>query len=151
MYTNTEATVITPDGETKFFEITAGVLQGDTLAPFIFIIVLDYIFRLSLGNLKDRGLQIQPRRSGRHPAQQLTDLDFADDLALIAELVEDAEALIESLERAAAPIGLYCNESKTEYINTAEGSHNLKSLFEEPSKGYLDLGTSNTWSVDNGL
>ena len=35
---NTEATVITPDGETEFFEITASILQGDTLAPFIFII-----------------------------------------------------------------------------------------------------------------
>ena len=48
LYINTEATVITPDGETEFFEITAGVLQGDTLAPFIFVIVLDYILRLSL-------------------------------------------------------------------------------------------------------
>ena len=112
LYINTEATVITPDGETEFFEITAGVLQGDTLAPFIFIIVPDYILLLSLDNLNDRGLQIQPRRSRRHPAQHLTDLDFADDLALITEQVEDAEALLQSLERAAALIGLYCNESK---------------------------------------
>ena len=128
LYTNTDATVITPDGETEFFEITAGVLQGDTLAPFFFIIVLDYILRLSLDNLNDRGVQIQPRGRRRHPAQQLTDLDFADDLALITELVEDAEALLQSLERAAARIGLYCNESKTEYINTTDSSHNLKSL-----------------------
>ena len=77
LYTNTEATVITPDGETEFFEITAGVLQGDILAPFTFIIVLDYILRLSLDNLNDRGLQIQARRSLTHPAQHLTDLDFA--------------------------------------------------------------------------
>ena len=42
MYTNTQAKVITPDGETEQFEITAGVLQGDTLAPFLFIIVLDF-------------------------------------------------------------------------------------------------------------
>ena len=123
---NTEATVITPDGETEFFEITASILQGDTLAPFIFIIVLDYALGLSLDNLNDRGLQIQPRRSQKHPAQHLTELDFADDLALITELVEDAEALLQSLERAAALIGLYYNESKSEYINTAESSHNLK-------------------------
>ena len=31
MYCNTTATVISPDGETKSFEIKAGVLQGDTL------------------------------------------------------------------------------------------------------------------------
>ena len=87
LYMNTEATFITPDGETEFFKISTGVLQGDTLAPFIFIIVLDYVLRLSLDPLNNRGLQIRPRRSRRHPAQHLTDLDFTDDLALITELV----------------------------------------------------------------
>ena len=33
------------DGDTDMFDIHAGVLQDDTLAPFVFIIVyLDYIF-----------------------------------------------------------------------------------------------------------
>ena len=41
MYTNTTAKIITPDGESDVFEIVAGVLQGDTLAPFLFIIVLE--------------------------------------------------------------------------------------------------------------
>ena len=45
MYSNTKAKIVTPDGETDMFEITAGVLQGDTLAPFLFIIVLDYALR----------------------------------------------------------------------------------------------------------
>ena len=42
LYKDTEAQVITPDGDTEFFEIPAGVLPGDTLAPFLFIIALDY-------------------------------------------------------------------------------------------------------------
>ena len=45
LYKDTEAQVITPDGDTEFFEILAGVLQGDTLAPFLFIIALDYAHR----------------------------------------------------------------------------------------------------------
>ena len=33
------------NGDTDMFDIHAGVLQDDTLAPFVFIIVyLDYIF-----------------------------------------------------------------------------------------------------------
>lgn len=32
------------------FDITTGVLQGDVLAPFLFIIVIDYISRLSKNN-----------------------------------------------------------------------------------------------------
>ena len=32
MYRNTSARIVTPDGETELFNITVGVLQGDTLA-----------------------------------------------------------------------------------------------------------------------
>ena len=45
MYQNTRSMVRSPEGDTDFFEITAGVLQGDTLAPYIFIICLDYVLR----------------------------------------------------------------------------------------------------------
>ena len=31
--------------ETEYFDIVAGVLQGDTLAPYLFIISLDYVLR----------------------------------------------------------------------------------------------------------
>ena len=48
-YENTEARIIRPDGETEFFKISKGVLQGDTLAPFVFIITLDYIMRQVFG------------------------------------------------------------------------------------------------------
>ena len=40
---NTRAKVLSVDGETEMFEITAGVLQGDTLAPFLFIIIVDCV------------------------------------------------------------------------------------------------------------
>ena len=127
LYTNTKATVITTDGETAFFDIKAGVLQGDTLPPFLFIIVLDYVLRLSLDTINEKGLQIHPRRSQRHPAKYLTDLDFADDIALTSDLVENAESLLQSLEKAASLVGLHCNESKTEFISTTPNCH-LRSL-----------------------
>ena len=44
LYKDTMAQVLTPDGDTEFFEILAGVLQGDTLAPFLFIIVRTIFF-----------------------------------------------------------------------------------------------------------
>ncbi|XP_071785273.1 uncharacterized protein [Asterias amurensis] len=40
-YNNLWAKVVTPDGTTYLFEITAGALQGDTLALFVFMLVLD--------------------------------------------------------------------------------------------------------------
>ena len=122
LYTHTQASVITPDGETDFFDIEAGVLQGDTLAPFLFIIVLDYVLRLSLDTINDKGLQIHPRHSRRQPATHITDLDFADDIALVSDLVTNAEALLHSVEDAANLVGLHCNETKTEVISSTPNS-----------------------------
>ena len=41
LYRNTKVKVRSPDGDTEYFDIVAGVLQGDTLAPYLFIICLD--------------------------------------------------------------------------------------------------------------
>ena len=117
LYTNTKSRVITPDGETELFDIVAGVLQGDTLAPLLFVIVLDYVLRISLDANKTKGLLLKPKRSSRHPAEYLTDLDFADDLAVPPNSVADAETLLQALEEAATHVGLYCNASKTEFQN----------------------------------
>ena len=128
LYTNATATIISPDGETEPFDISAGVLQGDTLAPLLFVIVLDYVLRLSLDNIPEKGLMTTPRRSSRHPAKYLTDLDFAHDLALISESISNAESLLQSLESAACQVGLHCNESKTQYITTSPLESEIKSL-----------------------
>ena len=47
LYKNTKSLVRSPDGDTSFFDINAGVLQGDTLAPFLFVINLYYVLRTS--------------------------------------------------------------------------------------------------------
>ena len=42
IYEKTKARVTSPDGDTLLFRILAGIMQGDTLAPYLFIIVLHY-------------------------------------------------------------------------------------------------------------
>ena len=117
MYTNNTSTILSPDGETAPIDIKARILQGDTLAPFLFIMVVDYVLRMSLDLSKDKGLEIKPRVSTRHPAEYITDTDFADDTSLISSSLENAQDLLTSLEGAANCVGLYLNESKTEYMN----------------------------------
>ena len=117
MYTNTQAKVITPDGETEQFEITAGVLQGDTLAPFLFIIVLDFALRRAIeGKEEELGFTLTPRRSRRHPKEAITDLDFADDIALCSDAVKQAQELLLRVEKECAFVGLGLNGPKTKYL-----------------------------------
>ena len=52
LYRNTKVKVRSPDGDTDYFDIAAGVLQGDTLAPRLLIICLDYVLRTSIDKWK---------------------------------------------------------------------------------------------------
>ena len=45
---STFASVSSPDGEINSFQIQAGVLQGDTLAPFFFVLIVDYAMRQAI-------------------------------------------------------------------------------------------------------
>ena len=130
MYENPSTFVATPDGPTDSFTTTTGILQGDTLAPYLFIIVVDYILRQSVDKNSDKGLMIQPRKSSRHPSKHVTDLDYADDIALVADQINNAEFLLQSLERAAQQVGLSLNNTKTEYmlINEDANHQHIKSL-----------------------
>ena len=81
MYVCTRARVVTVDCDSEEFDILAGVLQGDTLAPFLFIIVLDYALRQAIsGRELELGFTITPKRSRRFPAVVLADLGYADDM-----------------------------------------------------------------------
>ena len=68
LYMNTRSMVRSPDGDTQFFEITTGTLQDDTIAPFLFIICLDYVLKSSIDCISNVGLQLKKRRSRRYPA-----------------------------------------------------------------------------------
>ena len=59
LYDGTIAKIITEDGFTEAFLILAGVMQGDTLAPYLFIIVIDYVMTVCLKD-KDWGFTLKP-------------------------------------------------------------------------------------------
>ena len=116
LYGNTKVKVRSPDGDTKYFDIVAGVLKGDTLAPYLFIICLDYVLRTSIDKIRENGSELTKKRSKRYPAKTITDADYANDIALLAIKPNQAETLLHSLERAAAGIDLHVNAHKTEYM-----------------------------------
>ena len=84
--------------ETDYFDIVAGVLQGDTLAPYLFIICLEYVLRTSVDKIKENGFKLTKERSRKYPAQTITDADYADNIAHLANAPAEAEILLHSRE-----------------------------------------------------
>ena len=116
LYRNTKVKVRSSDGDTEYFDIVADVLQGDSLAPCLFIICLDYVLRTSIDKIKENGFKLTKERSRRYPAKTITDADYADDIALLTNAPAQAETLLCSLERATAGISLHVNAHKMKYM-----------------------------------
>ena len=166
LYRNTEVKVRSTDGNTEYFDIVAGVLQGDTLAPYLFSICLDYVLRTSIEKIRENGFELTKKRSRRYPAKTITDAYYADDIAILANTPNQAETLLHSLKRAAEGIGLYVNAHKTEYmcynqtgdISTLDGTplklvDKLTYLGSSVSSTEKDIDTRLTkaWTVINRL
>ena len=102
--------------ETDYLNIVVGVLQGDTLVPYLFIICLDYMLRASIDLMKENGFKLAKERSRRYPAQTITDVNYADNIALTANIPTQVKSLLHSQEWAAGGIGLHFNVDQTEYM-----------------------------------
>ena len=96
--------------ERDYFHIVAGIIQRDKLAPFFIIICLDYVLRTSIDKIKENGFKLTKKRSRRYPAKTITDADYADDKALLANTPA------QSVEWATAGIDFHANAHKTEYM-----------------------------------
>ena len=54
-------------------------------------------------------IKLAKERSRSYPAKTITDVDYADDIAVLANTSAQAETLLHSLERAAGSIGFHVN------------------------------------------
>ena len=116
LYKNTKVKVRSPEGDRDFFDIVAGVLLGDTLTLYLFVICLDFVLRTSIDLMKENGFTREKARSRHYPAQAITDMDYADYIALQANVRTQMESLLHCLEQAAGSIGFHVNADKTEYM-----------------------------------
>ena len=105
LYRNTKVKVRSPDGDTEYFDIVAGVL-------YLFIICLDYVLRKSIHKIRENDFELTKKRSRRYPAKTITDANYADDIAILANTPNQAETLLHSLERASASDRVHVNQSQ---------------------------------------
>ena len=113
MYEDTTANVITPDGETATFKILAGVLQEDTLALYLFVIVIYYVMRTDLLGREDKlGFQLRKIKSRRVSPIMIQctvrDMNFADDNGLVIEGIK-YQKILTRVNKSAKRVGISMN------------------------------------------
>ena len=69
LYRNTKVKVRSPDRNTDYFDIVEEVLQGDALAPYLFIICVDFVLRTSIDDIKENCFELIKKRSRSYLAK----------------------------------------------------------------------------------
>ena len=87
-----------------------------TLAPYIFIICLDYELKTSIDLMKENSSKLAKERSRKYYAQTISDVDYADDIALLTNTPAQVESLLHSLERASGGKGRHVNAEKKIHV-----------------------------------
>jgi hypothetical protein len=136
MYDKSKSQVYVGGELSEPFKITTGVLQGDVLAPFLFIIVIDYISKQSacdFGYLTHKGSaptqqkQARPPRAcakkpKESPERKLNDLSFADDISLLENDQARAQQQLNTMQQNASAVGLEISIEKTVQIQLNDKS-----------------------------
>ena len=91
------------------------------------------------------GFTLSKAQGKRYPAKIICDTDFADDLALTSNTLEQAQLFLLKVESMAATIGLYLNEDKTGYMSSNSPESQIVTLSGKPIKEVDDFMYLGSW------
>ena len=168
LHSNTSAAVRTYGKISDHFSVSSGVKQGCVLAPTLFNLYFDSVIRLVITDHQpDVGVclsylldaDLVGNRKKLTSEVSVTDLEYADDMALISDSYESLSTLLESLDSSCHHMGLTINYKKTKRLAALPGadahSPSLISLHPDcdptkvvPSFQYLGSYLSNNCTLD---
>ena len=116
-YEGTSCRILHDSGLTETFSIKTGVRQGCLLSPFLFLLAIDWAMKETTSDSRN-GIQWTL-------VDQLEDLDFADDLALLSHTHSQMQAKTLKLEAISSKVGLKVNTDKTKImgLNSKSNEH----------------------------
>ena len=106
LYTDFSAQVLCEGELTEAFQVKTGVKQGCVLSPFLFLLGIDWIMKETTKAGK-RGIRWTL-------TEVLEDLDFADDIVLLASRYVDIQNKTDVMAEISKGIGLDVNIEKNE-------------------------------------
>ena len=107
LYEGFSAQVVHNGQRTQPLYMRTGVRQGRLLSSLLFLVALDWLTRTAFD--RKRGIQWSLTAS-------LEDFDFADDLALMSDRMQDMRDKTRALEEQGVKVGLRVNAMKTKLM-----------------------------------
>ena len=135
MYNNSSCCIRAANGTTSSFSIISGVWQGYILSPFLFIVTIDCVMHETM-DWSDFGIQWRD--------QHLIDLDFADDIVLLAHDIERVQHMTDNLLMGSEKLRLRISINKTKILNIWNPKEGAVDINDEPIDeidSFQDLGS----------
>ena len=106
LYSDSESCVRVGNDLSEWFSIASGVRQGCVVAPDLFNCVIYHLMcQLKTAAGPSLGIDLDNWR--------LTDMDYADDIALFSPSSEDLSSVLRILSKEAAKVGMLISWTKT--------------------------------------
>ena len=144
LYQDFQARVICGTNVTDSFPLQTGVRQGCLLSPLLFVLCIDWVMKKT-NNQNNRGLLWTFEKS-------LEDLDFADDIALLAQSFQHIQGKTTDLANYGSQIGLNINTGKTKTMkvnNKIEREVTIGNDVVEEVSEFVYLGSKITADGDS--
>ena len=112
LYNNTRCAVRVNGKDSADFSVDTGVRQGAIASTVLFNFAIDWVMRQAVASCAKSGKKVGISVGGR----QITDLDYADDLALFADNAADLQFFVDQIVFFGAMVGLKINPEKSKVL-----------------------------------
>ena len=120
MYLNSSCCLKTKNGNTEFLNIETGARQECILSQFLFLLVIYFILNNAIDDT-EHGIEWCNQ-------QHLADLDFVDNIVLIAKTFTELDDLTYRLYDEGSKVGVKVSDEKTKSMQIIETSNNRLSI-----------------------
>lgn len=88
---NPTASLLIPNSATDSLQATSKILESNNLTPCFLIIAVDYKLQNALDLISNHGFTLPKWESFRHPSKHVTDPFYPDDIALLADQINNTK------------------------------------------------------------